>query len=131
LKKSTIIAVVVLLYAAYYYLGMTNIIIVVVLILAGYFFWMWKEKKDTDALVAKYSDKEQTLAYLKGNITLGMHIAVVALLKGEKYEEKKQVSKASNKVTYSYGRYTNKKNNFSYKLKVTYEDDRVIKFTEL
>ena len=131
MKKSTIITVVVLLFAANYYFGMTNIIIVGVLMLAGFFFWMWKEKKDTDAIVAKYSDKEQALAYYKGNITLGMHIVVVALLKGEKYEEKKQVSKASNKVTYSYGRYTNKQNNYSYKLKVTYEDDRVIKFTEL
>ena len=76
------------------------------------------------------SDEEQWLAYKKRNIVLGMHIDVVEEIHGQRYEEKRKVTKKSNKVKYSYHPYLTKQNNTKYKLEIEYEDNRIVSFED-
>ena len=77
------------------------------------------------------TDDEQMQSYKKGKICLDMHMDVVSLIHGRKYEEKRSISKEKEILKYKYGKYKSSRGNTKYKLQVTYIDDRVDSFKDL
>ena len=77
------------------------------------------------------TDDEQMQSYKKGKICLDMHMDVVSLIHGRKYEEKRSISKEKEILKYKYGKYKSSRGNTKYKLQVTYIDDRVDSYKDL
>ncbi len=71
-------------------------------------------------------------SFNKQQICIDMPMELVGKLKGEKYEEKRNVTKKAEKLTYKYGiAGTNNRGNNLYQLEVTYIDGLVDSFKDL
>jgi len=81
--------------------------------------------------VKRMCNKDELMSLEKNEICIGMHILVVEYIKGQKYDEKRNVSIKKTTLKYVFGRFENQRGNWSYELEVTFEDDRVISFKDL
>ena len=88
-------------------------------------------KEEEDRIRALCDDEDQFKSYEKGKICLGMHIKVVKEIKGDKYDEKRNISSDKETYKYKYGKFTTSRGNERYELEVTYENDRVVSFKDL
>jgi hypothetical protein len=79
----------------------------------------------------KNHDKEVWQAYKRGKICLDMPMNLVGMLKGTKYEEKRNVTKKATILTYKYGKSENRQGNWRYDIEVKYENNVVISFRDL
>jgi hypothetical protein len=75
-------------------------------------------------------DKEWS-SFKRGMLCIGMHIKLVRDLKGQKYDEKRNITEDKQVFKYKYGRSKNQRDNWSYSLEVTFENDRVTSFKDL
>lgn len=90
-----------------------------------------KERKAQEKANKLCTNDEQMESYKKGKICLDMHMDVVSLIHGRKYDEKRTISKEKEILKYKYGKYKSSRGNTKYKLQVTYIDDRVDSFKDL
>ena len=60
-----------------------------------------------------------------------MPMELVGMLKGNKYEGKRTVTKHATKLAYKYGRSTNRQGNDKYNLEVKYENNVVTSFRDI
>ena len=81
--------------------------------------------------VKRMCNKDELISLEKNEICIGMHILVVEYIKGQKYDEKRNVSANKTTLKYKYGQSLNQKGNWSYELEVTFVDDRVTAFKDL
>ena len=87
--------------------------------------------KGRDKTIKALCDEDQFKSYQKRKICLGMHIDVVKEIKGEIYDEKRDISRGKEVLKHYYGKFTSSRGNTRYKLEVTYQDNRVIRFRDL
>ena len=90
-----------------------------------------KKAAEEEKIKKLCSNDDQWIAFKQKDICIGMHVELVELIHGQRYDEKRNVTKKSTKITCKYHRSTNQRKNYIYKLVVTYEDNRVINFKEL
>ncbi len=91
-----------------------------------------KAQEKVNKILDKFcTNDEQMKSYKKGKICLDMHMDVVRLIHGPKYEEKRTISKEKEILKYKYGKYKSSRGNTKYKLQVTYIDDRVDSYKDL
>ena len=94
-----------------------------------------KAKAKRDAYVERLrglcNDDIEWDSFKRGRICLGMHIRVVEDIKGRGYDLKEKVSSEKKIYKLKYGQSVNQRGNYSYKLEVTYENDRVVAFKDL
>ena len=81
--------------------------------------------------IKRMCNKDELIALEKNEICIGMHILVVEYIKGQKYDEKRNVSANKTTLKYKYGRSLNQRDNWSYELEVTFINDRVTAFKDL
>ena len=93
-----------------------------------------KEKEEREKFqeyLNTLSDEVQN-SFKNEKICIGMPMDLVGLLKGNKYEEKRNVTKKAEKLTYKYGKTgTNSRGNPQYELEITYIDNLVDSFKDL
>ena len=93
-----------------------------------------KEKEEREKLqeyLNTLSDEVQN-SFKKKKICIGMPMDLVRRLKGNKYEEKRNVTTQAEKLTYKYGKTgKNNRGNQRYKLEITYVDNLVDSFKDL
>ena len=75
-------------------------------------------------------DKEWN-SFKRGRLCIGMHSKLVGDLKGQKYDKKSNITKDKQVFKYKYGRSINQRDNWSYGLEVTFENNRVTSFKDL
>tara|TARA_B110000196_G_scaffold32491_1_gene24523 strand:+ start:139 stop:504 length:366 start_codon:yes stop_codon:yes gene_type:complete len=81
--------------------------------------------------VKRMCNKDELISLEKNEICIGMHILAVEYIKGQKYDEKRNVSANKTTFKYKYGRSLNQRDNWSYELEVTFINDRVTAFKDL
>ena len=90
-----------------------------------------KELKEKYAHLRTFAKDAEWYSFLAGTVCIGMHRELVNAIKGVGYDEKRTVTSKATKLTYKYQPYLNARKTTSYKLQVTFIDDRVNAFKDL
>jgi hypothetical protein len=90
-----------------------------------------KELKEKYAHLRTFAKDAEWDSFLAGTVCIGMHRELVNAIKGVGYDEKRTVTSKATKLTYKYQPYLNARKTTSYKLQVTFIDDRVNAFKDL
>ena len=107
---------------------------------------LWSKKEEAEALKQEFTEQERNMftqllanesddikkSVERNEISLGMHINLVDMLFGERYQQKRDISKDKSILICSYLQDgTNTSGNPKYKLQVKFENDRVISYKDL
>jgi hypothetical protein len=90
-----------------------------------------KELKEKYAHLRTFAKDAEWYSFLAGTVCIGMHRELVNAIKGVGYDQKRTVTSKATKLTYKYQPYLNARKTTSYKLQVTFIDDRVNAFKDL
>lgn len=90
-----------------------------------------KELKEKYAHLRTFAKDAEWDSFLAGTVCIGMHLELVNAIKGDGYDEKRTVTSKATKLTYKFQPYLNARKTTSYKLQVTFIDDRVTAFKDL
>jgi len=90
-----------------------------------------KELKEKYAHLRTFAKDAEWYSFLAGTVCIGMHRELVNAIKGVGYDEKRTITSKVTKLTYKYQPYLNARKTTSYKLQVTFIDDRVNAFKDL
>ena len=90
-----------------------------------------KELKEKYAHLRTFAKDAEWYSFLAGTVCIGMHRELVNAIKGDGYDEKRTVTSKATKLTYKFQPYLNARKTTSYKLQVTFIDDRVNAFKDL
>lgn len=90
-----------------------------------------KELKEKYAHLRTFAKDAEWYSFLAGTVCIGMHRELVNAIKGVGYDEKRTVTSKATKLTYKFQPYLNARKTTSYKLQVTFIDDRVNAFKDL
>ena len=90
-----------------------------------------KELKEKYAHLRTFAKDAEWYSFLAGTVCIGMHRELVNAIKGVGYDEKRTITSKVTKLTYKYLPYLNARKTTSYKLQVTFIDDRVNAFKDL
>ena len=70
-------------------------------------------------------------SFLKNKVCLDMHFSYVRKIKGIPYDEKRNVKKSGEVLTYKFGRYKTKRGAYKYRMQISFGDGFVEKFKDL
>tara|TARA_B110000114_G_C14979702_1_gene351944 strand:- start:227 stop:865 length:639 start_codon:yes stop_codon:yes gene_type:complete len=91
-----------------------------------------EEEQEKLAHLRKFAaDDDEWTSFIAKTICVGMHRELVNIIKGVAHDEKRTITSKVTKLTYKYQPYLNARKTTSYKLQVTFIDDRVNAFKDL